>query len=371
MTFSITILKTGFSQSGGAEKYARLLAHAFHKKGAIVTVLTTGHVDDSFPFEVVSLSTSSKTSLSKVWEFDLFCQKFLKENPNDIVFGLDRNRFQTHLRASSGTHRSYLRHRSRYEPKWKTIRHFLNPLHTSLLHIEKTAFENPDLEILFTNSNLVRGEVLMHYDVNPEKIQVIHNGVEWNELKIPFEESLQITKKTPYQFLFVGNNFDRKGLRPLLYGLQNQSNFHLTVVGYEKNLGSYQGLAEKLGIAKHVSFVGPQRGIIPHLQQADCLVIPSYYDPFANVTVEALAMGLFVISSASNGGSEILTEDTGVILNRLDDQQEMRSALIRAQNLPKTRERAQEIRNSIRYLDFSTQLNGYLEACFSPTLSSV
>lgn len=36
------------------------------------------------------------------------------------------------------------------------------------------------------------------------------------------------------------------------------------------------------------------------------LDIPSYYDPFANVTVR-MAIGVFVLSSAYNGGSEILT----------------------------------------------------------------
>ena len=67
-----------------------------------------------------------------------------------------------------------------------------------------------------------------------------------------------------------------------------------------------QALAAKLNIQRRVTFFGPQKEIRPFYQFADALVIPSFYDPFANVTVEALAMGLFVVSSKSNGGHEIL-----------------------------------------------------------------
>ncbi len=57
----------------------------------------------------------------------------------------------------------------------------------------------------------------------------------------------------------------------------------------------------------------------PFYQLADALAIPSFYDPFANVTVEALAMGLFVVSSRSNGGFEILDPSKGIIIENLSE----------------------------------------------------
>ena len=98
---TITILKSQFTKQGGAEKYARCLADAFHQKGCSVTVLTTGASDQRFPYEVIAHSFKSKTSVSKVWEFEAFCEQYLKAHPTDIIFGMDRNRFQTHLRAGS------------------------------------------------------------------------------------------------------------------------------------------------------------------------------------------------------------------------------------------------------------------------------
>lgn len=367
MTRSITILKTHFSKQGGAEKYARLLAHAFHERGHPVTVLTTEPVEGDFPFQVVSFHHKSKTSVNKLWDFDFFCQQYLKQHPTDIVFGLDRNRHQTHIRASNGVHKSYLEHRKQFEPKWKSLRHLLNPLHSSLLHIEKASFEQEELQVLFTNSHLVKNEILSHYNVDPKKIRVIHNGVEWNDWQYSFEETFTTSRKDPYNFLFIGNNYQRKGLIPLLYGLRHLQDVHLTVVGTDKNQKKFETLAVKLGLEKKVSFKGQKLDIIPFLQQADCLVIPSFYDPFANVTIEALAMGLFVISSATNGASEILTEESGFIIKDLSDEEAMKEALTIALKHPKTQNHALAIRNSVKYLDLSNQLGMYLATCLSPT----
>ena len=365
MTKSLTLLKTRFEAAGGAEKYARHLAQAFHDQGCSLTVLTTGPITQSYPFSIISQTLKSKTSVSKLWEFENFCESHLKSQPTDTILGLDRNRFQTHLRASSGVHKAYLRHRRHYDPLLKRFAHILNPLHSSLLHFEKTAIEHPDLQILFTNSELVRSEILDSYIVDPDKIHVVHNGVEWKAFEEPF-------KKTPYdrvryEFLFIGSGFERKGLRPLLSALDHLGDdVHLSVVGHDKHLKQYEQ-----AFKKKVTFHGAQSDITPFLQKADCLVIPSYYDPFANVTVEALAMGLFVISSKLNGGHEVLTPETGAIIEDMSSTDSIVTALRRALLRPKTKDRAKLIRETVRYLDFSTQLDSYIKLCLSPTYSSV
>ncbi len=60
---------------------------------------------------------------------------------------------------------------------------------------------------------------------------------------------------------------------------------------------------------------------MPHVYAAaDVFLLPTLYDPFANVTLEALAAGLPVITSAQNGASEIIeNEKNGFILPRADD----------------------------------------------------
>lgn len=357
MSRSITILKSRFSKQGGAEKYARCLAESFHQKGCKVTVLTTAEGEGKFPFEVISHKLKSKTSVGKLWEFDSFCTNYLENHPSDIVFGHDRNSFQTHLRAGSGVHRSFLEHRKQFEPTWLHFRHKFNPLHASILKLEKKGFEHPGLKVLFANSHLVKQEILSTYAIAPEKIHVIHNGVEWSKWQESFDEWQMHKTGNRFEFLFLGSNFERKGLGRLIAGLKalNKPDIHLSVVGKDKNQKKFEQMAKGL----QVTFHGPQEDVRPFLQRADSLVIPSFYDPFANVTTEALAMGLFVVSSKTNGGSEVLTPTTGCII------EDMKAALETALQHPKTPESAQSIRNSVKHLDFSTQLRSYLEICLS------
>ena len=96
---------------------------------------------------------------------------------------------------------------------------------------------------------------------------------------------------------------------------------------------------------------------------ADALAIPSLYDPFANVTVEALAMGLFVVSSASNGGHEVLQPFSGMTIPEIHDPKAIRKGLETALAHPKTTTSASTIRASVAHLDFPKKLSELIDAC--------
>jgi len=364
MNREIILLKRDFFAQGGAEKYARNLADAFHQKGCQVTILTTNTPVKDTPYEIHHLPLTSTTSFGKIWEFESFCQKYIKNHETDIIFGMDRNSSrQTHIRAGSGVHLGFLERRKQIEPRFKSWRHLVNPLHRSILKMEKQSFEHPALKTLFTNSHMVKNEVLTHYDVDPNKISVIHNGVEWKDLQQHFDTWPTKKRAGRFEFLFLGNNFERKGLRRLLLGLKNLSrrDFHLSIVGKDKNQAAYEELVQTYHLEDNITFYGPQKQVHLFFQKADCLIIPSLYDPFANVTVEALAMGLFVVSSKTNGGSEVLTPETGCTIENLFDNDAITRALEIALNHPKTPESAKKIRDSVQHLDFSLMLNKYVE----------
>ncbi len=366
-TPSIVLLKSTLEKNGGLEKYAIEIAKGFTERGYRLTLLTTGAENTSFPFPVISYHFRSKMSFRKVAEFDLFCRSYVeRENPS-LIFGLDRNSLQTHIRAGNGVHAAYLNERKKREGFWKGLSFSANPLHRRLLELEKTAFEHPKLQKLFTNSDMVRRQVLHYYNTDPNKICVIHNGVEWTRMQVPFDawpekKRLQTDR---LQLLFLGHNFRRKGLDYLLDALTQlpKGDFHLNVVGKDKNEARYKKRVQALHLEKNVTFFGPVPSAIPFYQLSDVLIIPSLYDPFANVTVEALAMGLFVLSSSNNGASEILTKDNGMILSSLTDKDCFVEALITLMDKKKTLSSSLQIRNSIQYLDFPNQLNKMIDLC--------
>jgi UDP-glucose:(heptosyl)LPS alpha-1,3-glucosyltransferase len=73
-----------------------------------------------------------------------------------------------------------------------------------------------------------------------------------------------------------------------------------------RHFANYERLAQRLGIADHVSFVGHCAQMRRAYFAADFLVHPTFYDPCSLVVLEALACGLPVITTRYNGASELL-----------------------------------------------------------------
>ena len=336
----IVLVKAEAKHPGGLEKTAEQIGRAFQARGHEITWLKP-----SIPTWL--------PSFVRLEQFDRFVQSWVKNHPADIVFGFDRIRKQTHLRAGNGVHAAYLETRG----FWKQAVCKINPLHRKILSIEKEAFESPGLQKLFVNSHLVKHQILQRFSVDANKIHVIHNGVAWAEKQRDFDTWPKVKKTDHYQLLFVGHGFQRKGLDLLLAALKIfcPKNVHLSVIGHDKHIERYRAQNPS------VTFYGPQNNIEPFYQLADALVIPSLYDPFANVTVEALAMGLHVITSKQNGGHEVLTPETGFITELSVDG--LVHALQDAFSRPKTLESALRARNSVRHLELANQMHQLVEAC--------
>ncbi len=364
----IVFLKNHINKIGGLEKYSYRIFNEFIKLGYDVSVLTTSTIQTINPkINIIPLKASSPVNFIKLKHFDLLCKDWLKRNFPPIIFGLDRTTFQTHLRLGNGVHKAFLERRSLIDSPFKHFTHRFNPLHKTLLEIENRAFHSPILQVLFTNSNMVKEEVIKYYDIDPKKICVLYNGVEWREMEEPFsnwtERKNRIAQKlnldpSLFHFLFIGNGFKRKGLNLLLKSLANidRDDFHLSIVGNDRDINSYKKLATKLKLNNKVSFYGPRNDILDFYCLADTLVIPSFYDPFANVTIEALAMGVKVITSKFNGAYEILTSENGLIIDKIIDIDNFTNCLKEALDYPKTTKNAYNIRQTVEAFDFSYTL---------------
>ncbi|MBI3236825.1 MAG: hypothetical protein HYZ48_03890, partial [Chlamydiales bacterium] len=146
---SVTILKSRLNQTGGLEKYTWEIIKGFCLAGCSVTLLTTQKANPpfSFPsFQIVSFPIDYPLSYLNVLHFDRACQKFIEKNPTSIVFSLDRNSFQTHIRAGNGSHAAYLKNRMETEGFFKSLSFHLNPLHRNILQLEKKGFEEKGLQ---------------------------------------------------------------------------------------------------------------------------------------------------------------------------------------------------------------------------------
>lgn len=372
----ITLIKSFLHQIGGVEKNVWHIAEAFAKRGWQPSILTTqwkeGSVDG---IQIRSFFIKKNLpNFYKLLRFDALSTAFLQKSDSSVILGMDRTTYQTHLRAGNGSHRAFLDIRKKNEGFFKKASFLCNPLHKSALYLEKKAFTSPILRKLIVNSHMVKKEILHYYDVPDKKIVVIHNGVEWNELETPFSQTFNSKRNElkkrhlsadKFYLLFMGNGYARKNLITVLQALSilQKKFIHLFVVGKEKNLNFYKKVAKKLGVNSQITFCGSQKKVSLYYQICDSLILPTLYDPFANVTLEALSMGLSIITSKNNGAHEILQPFHGKTIQNPLDAEEIAFALEKLLQKRKTDKSASLIRESVQTFDYSIQLDSLLDTC--------
>lgn len=369
----IAIIKSNYTPFGGGEKYAKAVISGFIKRGYDVSVLTSSSQDwVEAGVEKIKIPMAKYNNFFRLYTFNRNCYKYLSSNFNKykLVLDMDRTVFATHIRAGGGSHKAWLERRAKFSSSIKNLSFIVNPFHRYMLEIEKKSLENPALRALICNSNMVKEEFLKYYRFDENKIFVVHNGVEWERFEVPFKESLEkkadIRKElgldSRFWVLFVGSGYERKGLSFVISALSRlNDDICLAVVGKDRNENFYKNLVFEKKIDKRVKFFGPRSDVVKFLQSADAFILPTIYDPFSNATLEALAMGLFTITSNSNGCSEIIKEGCGYVINNLKDIDEIVYAIeLSNKNYDRTL-----IRDSVREYDFEKKLNELIDICLN------
>jgi glycosyltransferase involved in cell wall biosynthesis len=123
-------------------------------------------------------------------------------------------------------------------------------------------------------------------------------------------------------FVALGH-FERKGLPALLRALTQitDPSLKLIVVGGSAGMiSNYHACANRMGIAGQVSFVGLQQDVRPYLWAADGFTLPSLYEVFPLVSLDAAAAGLPLIVSAMNGVEEFLSDGkNGILVSHMSE----------------------------------------------------
>ena len=124
--------------------------------------------------------------------------------------------------------------------------------------------------------------------------------------------------------LFVGRIEPLKGIDILISAaaqLHEDENFRVLIVGgdtrAEAELATLRALAERLDIDHHISFVGavPHEDLPMYYNAADVCVVPSYYESFGLVAVEAMACGVPVVASRVGGLTSTVSDgETGYLI---------------------------------------------------------
>lgn len=219
----------------------------------------------------------------------------------------------------------------------KLLGRVLRPKQWAQGYIENAPYKKGCAHKIIAISDMVKRDIIRWYGIPEEKIAVVYNGVDverFHPRNRQYREEIRKRHGIGEEFviLFVSNNFRMKGLSYLIKALaeikkKDHPPFKLLVLGRDRQ-GPYLRLAKKMEIPKELVFAGPTDEPEKYYGAADLLVHPTFYDACSLAVLEALASGLPVVTTASNGASGVLSQgEEGWVIEKMKDGDELEGAI--------------------------------------------
>ena len=295
---TIGFVRRGFSSGGGAESYLQRLAAGVAQAGHQVHLYTSAE----WPADLWNFGPVGRLDATSAIAFADELEKVQPSRECDVLMSLERIWRCDVYRAGDGVHRAWLERRNEIAGPWQKLSRLLNRKHSATLALEESLFGKAGAGRVIANSRMVKEEIIRFYAFAGEKIDVVYNGVPLQSLQRGEEDrtktraALGLGEKD-VAVLFAGSGWERKGLWFAMDAVDRTREVRLLVAG--------RGEKRKFSTSR-VQFLGVVRDMASLYAAADIFLLPTIYDPFSNACLEALAAGRPVITTRSNGFSEII-----------------------------------------------------------------
>lgn len=324
MNIALVILHAD-PKRGGAERYTADLAGALAKRGHAVSLLASSFADVPPQVKVVELPgkglTRSRRYASMLDQLDTH----IASTNYDIVHAMFPVRrcdiYHPHAGIASASVAS------------SPVQAVLNPRRGAMARVERELLGSANPPTLLCLSEYVKGEVIKYYPtLPPARLATLFNAVNLNYFDPSIDHdhggtrtSLKIAADDVVA-LIIAQDFPRKGVPQAIDATRkinqnreaNSPRLKLLIVG-----NGPRSVEDP-----DIIYAGTNWKIAKFYAAADFFVLPTKHDPCSLVVLEALAMGLPVVSTVFNGACEAMTDSVhGFILKAPNDIESLAAAM--------------------------------------------
>lgn len=312
----LAIVRQRYTPYGGAERFIERALDALAERGVELTLVTRrwpGGSDPRITPLIVDPPYLGRTM--RAASFARAACAALAKLPRTLVQSHERMDCCDIYRAGDGVHAVWVDERLRGGGAGERLAVATSPYHRYVMAAERRMFASPRLAAVICISRMVQGEIHERFGLPLARLPVIYNAIDpavFNPGLATQRDATRAQWDIPREacvFLLVGSEYARKGVGRAIEALARApAPAHLLVVGRDRHPQRYAALAQRLGVARRVTFAGAQKDPRPFYGAADAFVLPTLYDALSNAVLEGLSCGLPVITSDRCGAGELVRE---------------------------------------------------------------
>lgn len=338
----IAVLRRRYRPHGGGERFADEFLQRLAVEGHEVHLFCHAWPNAPATVAIHRVPLAVGGSATQTLAYAMLAPLAARRCGFDLIHSFERTVWQDMYRAGEGCHREWLALRRQHLGRAQRAADCLRPFHRIVLFLEDRICRRGGASLVVVNSNMVDADFRRHYGLLRPHVTLVRNGVDLVRFRPDVRGAARAAARMALGvgpdelvLLTLGSGVTRKGTATVIRALaelRRHSRLAVTaiVAGRDSGAERVARLVSGADVGDRVRLVGAVSDPVPLYAAADVFALPSMYDPASNATLEAMAMGLPVITSRTNGSAELIEHGvSGWLLTDASDAVEL-SRLIEA-----------------------------------------
>ena len=318
---NILILSPSLKVGGGAEKFSAIIGNEFYQKGHKIFHLTFFDEDNLYDFQGKYFTLNDKKGqkgnfkgIISLIRKSAKIKKICSNNKISVVIAVGENQ---------NYHAVISKYIFKNQVKIIATQHINPKIYSdNKISVNMTKFLYPKADIVVCVSKALKNILKNTYGINNTK--TIYNFLSMEivtkKSKEDLPERYMNIFKSGFIFINIGRLTEQKGqwflIRSFKKVVENYKNAKLFIIGEGELKKDLKDLIKILNLENNVFILGNQTNVFPFLLRSDCFVLTSIWEGFPITLIEALSMGLPVMSvDCETGPRECLCPELSLEMN--------------------------------------------------------